>query len=275
MNKKDVLKLKKLTHAGLLDCHQALKESDGDFEKAVLWLRKKGRKIAAQRVDKATDQGAIFAKANSDSNFGVILALGCETDFVALNHLFIELGNTLLKVALENKCTHAEDLLKLQASGSTMQELLTHTSATLGEHIVITRYDTLSDGLVSAYVHTGRRIGGLVSLNATPDASLLEVGKNMAVQVVVSNPLAVDIKSMDPAILVRETMIIEERVKKENKPQAILDKIAKGRLEAFINETTLLPQPFVKDDTKSVEDYLKGISAELKITGFKRFFINT
>lgn len=275
MDKKDILKLKKITQARIIDCKQALEESGGDFEKAILWLRKKGQKIAAKRMDKETDKGSIFAKVNTDNSFGIVLSLGCETDFVARNDVFEKLGNTLLTIALQNRCTNLEDLLKAKKDDTTVQEIITQQSATLGENILITQYATLSDTLVSAYIHTGNRIGSLISLNTKPTPIILEVAKNMAMQIVVSDPIAIDEHTLDQSILTREKNIIEEGLKKEGKPQVIAEKIAQGRLNKFIKETTLLAQLFIKDNTQTVEQYLKSINPTLNITGFKRFSITS
>lgn len=275
MDKKDILKLKKITQARIIDCKQALEKSSGDFEKAILYLRKKGQKIAARRINKDTDKGSIFAKVNTDNSFGIILSLGCETDFVARNDVFEKLGDTLLTIALQNKCITLEDLLKAKKDNTTAQAIITQQSATLGENILIAQYATLNGTLVGAYVHTGNRIGSLISLNTQPNPTTLEVAKNMAMQIVVSDPIAINENTLDQSILAQEKSIIEEELKKQEKPQAIAEKITQGRLNKFIKEVTLLTQPFIKDNTQTVEQYLKNINPTLNITGFKRFYITS
>ncbi|MEM7174123.1 MAG: translation elongation factor Ts, partial [Bacteroidota bacterium] len=255
MDTQNILKLKKLTQARTLDCKNALEQSNGDLEKAIIWLRKQGQKIAAKKLDKITNQGTIFAKVNADNQFGVIFTLSCETDFVARNHLFQELSSNLLHIALENQCIDLKMFLKTEKDGVSVQKIIEEGVARLGENILITKYATLSGSLVSAYIHTGNRIGSLVSLSGQHDKGL-QVAQEMAIQVVFSDPIAIDEDSIDASIVEREKLIIEENLAKEGKPAAIAEKIMQGKLSKFFQENTLLAQPFFKDDSKTVRQYL-------------------
>ena len=275
MDKKAILKLKQATQARIIDCKQALEESNGNFEKAIIWLRKKGQQIAIKRIGNSVDKGGIFAKVNTDNSLGIMLSLGCETDFVARNELFEKLGDTLLNFALQNQCKNVEDLLKLKKDQATIQEYIREVSATLGENILIKEYAILTGTLIAAYIHTGNRIGSLIALNTKPSPTTLEVARNLAMQIVVSDPISIDENTLDPIILAREKIIIEEELQKAGKPKAIAEKIAQGKLSKFITEATLLPQPFMKDNTQTVGQYLKSIDPKLSIIDFKRFFVNT
>ncbi len=281
----EILKLRKATKAGMMDCKNAIKEVkrnldrdfdfDLDFEKAIEYLRKKGKKIAIERANKNTGQGAVFAKVNNTNNVGVILVLRCETDYVATNNTFEALGNNLLTAALDHQPTTIEDLLKIQQNNITLQEKIIETIAILGEKLSVTEYHLLTSPIVASYIHTGSTRGALVAFNhpTTITPKVLQASRDIAIQVVAENPLAIDKKTLDPTILEKEKEIIIERFKEQGKKPAIIEKIAKKGINKFIEEKTLLAQPFVKNRTQTVAKYLEEEAPNLTISNFKRIAI--
>lgn len=266
----DVNKLRQQTGAGLMDCKKALTETNGDFEAAIDYLRKKGAKIAANRADREANEGAVVALTNEEGTFGVAVKLSSETDFVAKNEDFIAAAKAIAEVALNNKITTLEALLAAPFQGATVGERVTDMVAKIGEKIEVKQFETLSGNGVVAYIHMGYRMGVLVELNQALTEAITVAGKDVAMQIAAMNPVAVDGNSVSDEIKDRERAIAREKAIAAGKPENILDKIAEGAVQAMLKEATLLSQAFVKDSSKNVDQYLKSVSKELTVVSFKR-----
>jgi elongation factor Ts len=263
----DVNKLRQQTGAGMMDCRKALVESDGDFEKAVDYLRKKGQKVAALRSDRETKEGVIIAKTAADGKSGVVVALGCETDFVAKNEDFVKFAQSIVDLALSSGANSLEELGAATLDGATVNDKVNDQVAKIGEKITLARFEKISAASVTAYIHGNYRMGVLVGFSAPVSE---EVGKDIAMQIAAMNPIAVDADGVSPELIAREKAIAIEQIAAEGKTGDMAEKIAVGKVNKFFKENTLLPQAFVKDSNKTVGDYLKSISADLKVTGFTR-----
>jgi elongation factor Ts len=271
----DVNKLRQTTGAGMMDCRKALVESEGDFEKAIDYLRKKGQKVAANRSDREAKEGVVIAKANPDGNYGIVLQLSSETDFVAKNAEFIDFANELAALAEQNMPADIDALKALPMAGATVGDKLLEMVAKIGEKIDVVRYEQVSADAVIAYIHGNYRIGVLVGLNqANHNDVQLNAGRDVAMQIAAMNPLGLNHESIDPAVIERERGIVMDQMKTDpkmaGKPEEMIAKVAEGKLNAFFKENTLMAQAFVKDNGKSVADYLKGISNDLTVTQFVR-----
>ena len=269
----DINKLRQTTGAGMMDCHKALVESDGDFEKAIDYLRKKGQKVAALRSDREAKEGAIIATTTPDHKTGFIITLACETDFVAKNADFVAFAQSIANVALHNNIKTLEELLASKLDGPTVADKINDQVARIGEKIQLARFERIDAEAVAAYIHGAYRMGVLVGLSKNTPA-VLEAGKDIAMQIAAMNPVAVDPDSVPADIVSREKSIVTEQIRNDpkmaGKSDEMIDKIAVGKLNAFFKENTLTAQAFVKDNSKSVGDYLKGIDANAKVTQFKR-----
>ncbi|MDR6566346.1 elongation factor Ts [Chitinophaga ginsengisegetis] len=263
----DVNKLRQQTGAGMMDCRKALVESDGDFEKAVDYLRKKGQKVAALRSDRETKEGVIIAKTAADGKSGVIVGLGCETDFVAKNEDFVKFAQSIVDLALASGIKTVEDLNAAQLDGASVADKVNDQVAKIGEKITLNKFEFVEAGGVTSYIHGNYRMGVLVAFSKPVSE---EVGKDIAMQIAAMSPIAVDADSVPAELIAREKEIAVEQVKAEGKPAEMAEKIAAGKVNKFFKESTLLQQAFVKDNNKSVADYLKSVDADLKVTSFKR-----
>ena len=266
----DVNKLRQQTGAGMMDCRKALTESNGDFEAAIDYLRKKGQKVAANRSDRDAKEGVAIAKASSDNTYGILVNLSSETDFVAKNADFIAFANEIADIALASKVTNVDDLKAQAMGGATVGEKLLETVAKIGEKIDIVRFEQVTAATVIAYIHSNYRIGVLVGMNQPATDAIVTAGKDVAMQIAAMNPLGVDADSVAPETIAREKAIAMEQVAAEGKTGDMAEKIAMGKLNKFFKENTLLPQAFVKDGGKTVGDYLKSVSAGLTVTSFVR-----
>ncbi len=269
----EINKLRQTTGAGMMDCRKALVESDGDFEKAIDYLRKKGQKVAALRSDREAKEGVIIAKTTADNKTGFIITLACETDFVAKNSDFVHFAKSIMDVAVKNNLHSLDELLGAQLDGASIADKINDQVAKIGEKIQLTRFERVDAEAVAAYIHGAHRMGVLVGLTKNTD-SILEAGKDLAMQIAAMNPVAVDADSVSAETVAREKAIVTEQIKNDpkmaGKPDEMIDKIAVGKLNAFFKENTLLAQAFVKDSTKTVGDYLKSVDPTVKITAFKR-----
>ena len=263
----DVNKLRQQTGAGMMDCRKALVESDGDFEQAVDYLRKKGQKVAALRSDRETKEGVIIAKTAADGKSGVIVGLGCETDFVAKNEDFVKFAQSIVDLALASGIKTVEDLNAAQLDGASVADKVNDQVAKIGEKITLNKFEFVEAGGVTSYIHGNYRMGVLVAFSKPVSE---EVGKDIAMQIAAMSPIAVDADSVPAELIAREKEIAVEQVKAEGKPAEMAEKIAAGKVNKFFKESTLLQQAFVKDNNKSVADYLKSVDADLKVTSFKR-----
>jgi elongation factor Ts len=269
----DINKLRQTTGAGMMDCRKALVESDGDFEKAIDYLRKKGQKVAALRSDREAKEGAIIATTTPDHKTGFIVTLACETDFVAKNADFVAFAQSIANIALKNNVKTLEELLAAQLDGVTVADKINDQVARIGEKIQLARFERIDAEAVASYIHGAYRMGVLVGLSKNTPA-VLEAGRDIAMQIAAMNPVAVDPDSVPADVVSREKAIVTEQIKNDpkmaGKPDEMIDKIAVGKLNAFFKENTLTAQAFVKDSTKTVGEYLKGVDAGAKVTQFKR-----
>jgi elongation factor Ts len=269
----EVNKLRQQTGAGMMDCRKALIESNGDFEAAIDYLRKKGQKVAANRSDRDAKEGVVIAKANADNTYGIVLNLTSETDFVAKNADFIEFAQQVAEVALASKVTTIDDLKAASMGGATIGEKLLEMVAKIGEKIDVSRFEQISADAVVPYIHSGYRIGVLVGMNQAANEAIITAGRDVAMQIAAMNPLAVDADNVSAEIVEREKAIAVEQIVAEGKPADMAEKIAAGKMSKFFKDNTLLPQAFVKDNSKTVGDYLKSVSNGLTVVSFKRIAV--
>jgi elongation factor Ts len=270
---KEVNKLRQMTGAGMMDCKKALVESDGDFDLAIEILRKKGQKVSAKRADRQTTEGSVFLKSNDDNTSAVIVALGCETDFVAKNDDFQALGSEILKVAFENKPANVDELKQQKSGQLTIGEKVTELIGKIGEKIDVVAYNELVGEQVVSYIHAGKKLGVLVALEGTGGADRSEAGRDVAMQIAAMNPVAVSKEDVDSAIVERELKIGREQAIAEGKPEKIIDKIAEGKLNRFFKDNTLLSQSFVKDNSVTVAQYLDSVNKGLSVMKFIRISV--
>ena len=263
----DVNKLRKATGAGMMDCKKALVEAEGDFDTAVEVLRKKGQKVAANRADRDSSEGAVIARVNDDATVGVIVSVNCETDFVAKNESYVTLANQLADVALAHDSI--DSFLAADFNGMSVADKLTEQTGVIGEKIEIGGFERLEGAFVGSYIHAGNKIATLTSLSAGVDGAA-EAAKNVAMQAAAMNPIALNEEGIDAATVEKEIEIAKDQLRQEGKPEAMLDNIAKGKLKRFFKDNTLVNQAYIKDGKQSVSDYVKSVDAELSVTGFKR-----
>ena len=263
----DVNKLRKATGAGMMDCKKALVEAEGDFDTAVEVLRKKGQKVAANRADRDSSEGAVIARVNDDATVGVIVSVNCETDFVAKNENYVILANQLADVALAHDSL--DSFLAADFNGMSVADKLTEQTGVIGEKIEIGGFEHLKGAFVGSYIHAGNKIATLTSLSAGVDGAA-EAAKNVAMQAAAMNPIALNEEGVDAATVEKEIEIAKDQLRQEGKPEAMLDNIAKGKLKRFFKDNTLVNQAYIKDGKQSVSEYVKSVDAELTVTGFKR-----
>ena len=262
----DINKLRQQTGAGMMDCRKALTESNGDFEAAIDYLRKKGQKVAALRGDREAKEGVVIAQTTKDNKTGFIINVSCETDFVSKNSDYVAFAQSIMNAIIEAGIKSADDLNKLMIDGQSLTDKLNEQVARIGEKISVSRFERVDAPFVAAYIHGAYRMGVLVGLSKEAE----DAGKDVAMQIAAMNPIAIDQASVPAETVAREKNIAIEQVKAEGKPAEMAEKIAIGKINKFFKESTLLAQPYVKDSNKSVGDYLKGIDADLKVTEFKR-----
>ncbi|MCC6283583.1 MAG: elongation factor Ts [Saprospiraceae bacterium] len=265
----DIQKLRELTGAGMMDCKKALEESNGDFEAAQDWLRKKGIAKAAKREEREAKEGVVVAITNADQTRGVVLSLNCETDFVAINANFVAMTNKIAQIALENFPATLEALLALPYEGSvTIAEKVGEQNGIIGEKIELSRYEPLTGAQILTYNHSNNKRSVLVAFNKS-DNAFEQAGRDVAMQIAAMNPVSVSRDDVDPKIVEKEIEIGKELARNEGKAEEMLEKIALGRLNKFFQESTLLSQKFVKNNDVTVDQYLKSLDKELTVTGFK------
>ncbi|AMS27753.1 elongation factor Ts [Bacteroidetes bacterium UKL13-3] len=266
----DVNKLRQLTGAGMMDCKKALTETNGDFDAAVDYLRKKGQKISAARADRDAKEGAVIAKTSADKKTGVVILLACETDFVAKNDDFVAFANEVADLALANKPADLDALKALTMGSVTLAERLMEQVGKIGEKVDVTRYEILEGDNLVPYIHAGNRLGVLVSLTSAANEANFVAGKDVAMQIAALNPLALDKGDVDASVVAREIEVAKEQVRAEGKPENMIEKIAEGKLGKFYKESTLLNQEFVKDSSKTIAQMLDGVEKGLSVKAFKR-----
>lgn len=266
----DINKLRQATGAGMLDCRKALTETNGDFEGAIDWLRKQGQKVAAKRSDREAKEGVVVARTTFDNKVGIVLTVSCETDFVSKNADFVAFATSIADAAIANNVKSAEELNNITVNGAKVSDLINDKLTSISEKIGVSRFERIEAPYVASYIHGANRMGVLVGLNKES----AEAGKDIAMQIAAMNPLAVDPSSIPATTVERERAIVTEQIaadpKMAGKPAEMIAKIAEGKLNAFFKENTLAAQLFVKDNSKTVLDYLKSVDSELKVLEFKR-----
>jgi len=263
----EVNNLRKMSGAGIMDCKNALVESNGDFDIAIEILRKKGQKVAAKRADRDSSEGVVIAKVDSNCLNGIIISLNCETDFVAKNESFVALANELAELGLNYNSL--DEFLKSPIDSMTISEKLIEQTGVIGEKLIIGSFEKLSAAYVGEYIHAGNKIATLSGFSSSIDG-IKEIAKNIAMQAAAMNPIALDESGIDQQTIDKEIEIAKDQLRQEGKPEAMLDNIAKGKLKRFFKDNTLVNQDFIKDNKLSVSAYLKSIHSDLKITGFRR-----
>jgi elongation factor Ts len=270
----DVNKLRQTTGAGMMDCKKALTEANGDMEAAIDILRKQGQKIASKRADNETSEGAVLTQVSADGKNGKLIALACETEPVSKVDSFKELAKTILDTAVKTNAGTKEDLLaSSQADGRSLQDHITDLIGKIGEKLDLVAYESINADKVVAYNHSNGKLGVLVALKNVGDADVEEVGKDVAMQIAAMKPIAVDKDGVDAATVTREIEIGKEQARAEGKPEAMLEKIAEGKLNKFYKDSTLLNQEFVKDPSMTIAKLLDSKSKGLTVSEFKRIQI--
>lgn len=262
----EVNKLRQYTGAGMMDCKKALTEADGDFEKAVDILRKKGQKVAAKRADREATEGCVLAGTTSDHSFGAIVSLNCETDFVAKNDSFVELTQSILDCALQNRIAKLEDLQNAKLGELTVAEKLTEQTGVIGEKLEIGGFETIEAPYVSSYIHAGNKLATIVGLSDEAQ----EAGHNVAMQAAAMNPVSLNRDGVPQEVIDRELELGREQARQDGKPENLLDKIAQGRLNKFFKENTLMEQEYIRDNKLTIAKYLQETQEGLTLQGFKR-----
>ncbi len=269
----DVSRLRKITGAGMMDCKNALKEAEGDFDKAIEEIRKKGQAVANKRADREAGEGVVLAKTVDDNKFGAMIVLNCETDFVAANDNFVKFANNILDIALTGKPKNLDALKKLSFDDVTIGEKVIENIGIIGEKLELSYFDSVSAESVQAYIHPGNRLATLVGF--TKSGNDIQVYKDITMQVAAMNPVAVDKDDVSQEEINKELEIGKEQARREGKSEELLERIAQGKLAKFFKENTLLNQAFVKDNKQSIRQYLQSIDKDLSVTDFKRFTLNS
>jgi elongation factor Ts len=268
----DVNKLRQITGAGMMDCKKALTEANGDFDAAIDFLRKKGQKVAGNRADREANEGVVLAKVTADNKRGVLVALNCETDFVAKNQEFIDFTSKVTDVAISGGAADLDTLLDTQLDGLSIRDRITDLIGKIGEKMEL-QYLQVSDSLVVAYNHPGNRLATIIAFNKADAPEIATIAKDVAMQAAAMAPVALDKDDVDTRTLERELEIAREQIRAEGKPEEMVEKIAQGKLNKFYKDNTLLNQEFIKDNKLTVRQYIQSTDKELMATAFKRIAI--
>jgi len=266
----DVNKLRQMSGAGMMDCKKALQETDGDFDKAIDYLRKKGQKVAGKRADRDANQGYVVAKTSGDNTYGAVIMVNCETDFVGKTEEFIRFSKDLLDLGVEKRIHAASELMTMSLGSITVEEKLNELLGKTGEKIQIAHYEVIEAPVVFAYNHFGNRLSTVIGLSNKKSQNVMNIGHELAMQVAAMSPVAVDKENVTQDVIDRELEIGKDMARQEGKPEEMVEKIAQGKLQKFFKEMTLLNQEFIKDTKKTVRQYIADNDKELTVTGFKR-----
>jgi elongation factor Ts len=268
----DVVKLRKSTGAGMMDCKNALTESEGDFDRAVEIIRERGKLVASKRADREATEGAVLAKVSEDNKFGAIVVLNCETDFVAKNEKFIAFTTLILDAALANQPATLDELKNIVLDGRTIGDQVTEQIGIIGEKLDLSYYGKVQAETVVPYIHPGNKLATIVGFNKEGIGG--QLGKDVAMQIAAMNPLAVNRESIPQHVIDKELEIAREKFRLEGKPEAILDKIAQGAVQKWFSDSALLEQTFVKDGKITVKQYIAQNDKTLDVTGFERYALD-
>jgi elongation factor Ts len=269
----DVNKLRQMSGAGMMDCKKALQETEGDFDKAIDYLRKKGQKVAAKRADRDANEGIVISKTNEDHTYAGMIMVNCETDFVGKTDDFRKFAHDLLDLCIRNRPSSLDAIPALKLNEMTVEEKLNEMLGKTGEKIQIAHYEFLEAPFVSSYNHHGNRLATLLGLNIKDAKNTAEIAHELAMQVAAMNPIAIDKEDVSKEVIDREIEIGKEQARQEGKPEEMLEKIATGKLTKFFKDNTLLNQDFVRDTKKTVRQYLADNDKNLHVTGFKRLML--
>ncbi len=268
----DVARLRKMTGAGMMDCKKALQETEGDFDKAIETIRKKGQAIANKRADREASEGVVLAETTDDNRYGAIIVLNCETDFVASNDDFVKFTRSILDIALTAKPENLDALKSLPYENVTVGEKVIENVGIIGEKLELSYFESVSAEFVQSYIHPGNRLATIVGY--TKSGCDIQVYKDVAMQVAAMNPLAVDKDGINQEEIEKEMEIGKEQARREGKPEELLERIAQGKLGKFFKESTLLNQIFVKNNKLTIKQYLESSDKELTVSEFKRITLS-
>jgi len=270
----DVNKLRQMTGAGMMDCKKALQEADGDFDKAVDILRKQGQKVAAKRADNAVSEGTVLVKISADGTNGKLIAFACETEPVSNVEDFKILAQSILDKAVESNAQDKESLLaSTLADGRSVSEHIIDLVGKLGEKLEVSAYENVTADQVVPYIHSNGKLGVLVAFEGVNGTDFTELGKDVAMQIAAMKPIALDKDEVDSATVEREIEVGKEQARAEGKPEAMLERIAQGKLQKFYKDNTLLNQEFVKDSSITIRQLLDKTAKGLSVKSFKRVAI--
>ncbi len=265
----DITKLRKMTGDGMMDCKNALTEAEGDFDKAMKIIREKGQAVAAKRSDREASEGCVLAKVAD--GFGAIIALKCETDFVAKNEDFVKLTNDILDAAIAHKCKTLDEVKALPLGDTTVAQAVTDRSGITGEKMELDGYMTIEAPVIAVYNHQNKNfLCTMVALNKAVEGAE-RIGHEVAMQVAAMNPLAISEADVPADVLAKEKEIAADKARQEGKPENMIEKIAMGRIGKFYKEVCLLKQEYIQDAKMTVADFLKAADKDLTVTAFKRF----
>lgn len=272
-----IKQLREMTGAGIKDVKEALVEADGDFDKAIEILRKKGIAKSEKKLSRTAKQGLIGHYLSEDRKFGALVELNCETDFVAATDDFRNLLSEILSIVVKNKPSSVEELLSMKTdSGDTVEEKIRLAIGKIGENIVLRRFAIFEteDGLIEIYVHPGSMLAAMVEMKPH-DEAIIPVARDVAMQIAAMAPYSVSEEDFPQDVLEREKKIYREQALEQGKPENIVERIVEGKIKAFLEEKTLLNQPFIKDTNRTVREFLKEKSEELgkdiQVVRFVRF----
>ncbi len=268
----DVAKLRKVTLAGMMDCKKALEEAEGNFDKAIEIIRKKGQAVASKRADREATEGVVLSKTTANGKLGVMIVLNSETDFVAKNADFLGLANKILDTALKNNPADLETLKSIPLEGVKIEDKVVEFIGIIGEKLELSYYDKIEAAHVQAYIHPGNKLAALVGF--TKSGLDLQVYKNVAMQVAAMNPVAVGKDDVPQEVIAQEIEIGKEQARRDGKPEEMLEKIAQGKLGKFFKESTLMNQEFIKDNKLTIVQYLNSVDKDLAVTSFTRYTLN-
>lgn len=268
----EISKLRKITGAGMMNCKNALQEANGDFDIAIEIIRKKGQAIANKRADREASEGVVLAEVSDDSSRGVIIVLNCETDFVAKNNDFIKFAQSILDQAIKEHPASLDELIKIKLGTTTIEEEVTARIGIIGEKLELAHYSKVEAPTVFPYIHPGNKLASIVGFNKKGLG--VQVAKDIAMQVAAMNPVAVDKENVPKEVIDKEIEIGKEQARLEGKPDNLLERIAMGKLGKFFKENTLMNQQFIKENKKTIREYLQEADKELIVTGFERYTLS-
>lgn len=267
----DITKLRKITGAGLMDCKNALTEANGDIDKAIEIIRKKGQAIIMKRSDREATEGKVVTRISSDNRYVIMTALSCETDFVAKNEGFVKLADTIADIAIEHHPKNIDELKQINTNGVTVNDMIMEKVATTGEKMELVCFESINAEYVYSYVHFDNKLASIVGFNKVVSE---EVAKEIVMQITAQNPIAIDKDDVSQSVIEKELEIGREQARKEGKPENMIEKIAQGKLNKFYKESTLLNQEYIGNNKITVRQYLESIDKDIKISAFKRFSFN-